>query len=356
MDLDNTVKSMDCGQKISNALKTSSFFTYKPDTPNRFASGGGGYVSTEEIMAHARLGHFRDQDCFMLQTLSEMGYATASDVLARVRWLSAHGTNRRFVPILTDVDMDAYLRMLSKRGVVFYYLYKVSYGATPKRIFFVTKEGFLLFSTELMRGGRYDDRLSYRPIYDIFRYVATIRVMSAFMASPRCDELSYFSPYELKRGTKSFRTILYGKGVLRDDRFEHTYLFEPVHFSVPANKMTTEEITERIRSRLALLKEVVLDHSKNSNANQLTFIVFIVEDTGGMRQLLNLLKEDPDHNFWENTALITSDYAVCESFMGDFYNALFGIRYVGVNIAVEQKRPYVDMQLPSEWRRITTEK
>jgi hypothetical protein len=50
--------NIDCGQKIHNALKKESYYTYKPDTRRRWGGGGAGYVSNEEIRVHARAGFF----------------------------------------------------------------------------------------------------------------------------------------------------------------------------------------------------------------------------------------------------------------------------------------------------------
>jgi hypothetical protein len=347
---------MDCGPKISNALKSESFYTYKTDISRRWGGGGAGFLSNEEIKAHARAGHFKDQDYYMLQTLNEMRFATAADVLARVRFLCRTGTNRRFVPILTVDDMDRYLRLLAKRGVVYYYMYKRVPAAVAERIFFITKEGFLLFSTELMlRGAYYDEKSSYKPPFEVFKYLAANRVMSAFIQSKKCVESDYVVLQEFKEGNHTFKNKFFGTAVLEDERFRHTYVFEPIRFQTPLDKLTFEDNYERVKYRIDMLKKMIHGYTTNFQDNELLFVVFIVEDIKGMRSLLNILKEDYEHNFWENTALITSDYAVCESFQGDFYNALYGIKYVGVNIAVSQKRPYIDMGLPSAWRQLSGE-
>ncbi len=346
--------SFDCGQKISNALKKDSFFMHKDDVSYRFVSGGAGYLSNEEIKAHARAGHFHDQDFYMLQTLNELHFATADDVLARVRFLSRTGTRRRFVTILTVDDMHSYLRMLAKRGVVYYYLYKITPGSRPMPIYFLTKEGFLLYTSELMiRNEHYDEKTSYKPPFDVFQFLAANRVFSAFIKSPACSEALCWPMQSTLQGKHIFRNHFYALASLQDERFKHVYVFEPVHFETPTDKLTFEENYVRVRNRVFLLKDMVNAYSAEFKDNELIFIVFIVENSRGMKNLLNIIKEDDDHLFWENTALITSDYCVCESFQGDFYNALFGIKYVGVNIAVSQSRPYVDMKLPTAWKQLS---
>ncbi len=292
-------------------------------------------------------------------TLNEMRFATAGDVLTRVRFLTRTGSHRRFLPILTDFDMDSYLRFLAKRGVVYFYMYKRFEGAPVERIYFVTQEGFLLFSTQLMLKNsdkHYDKAMSYKPPFDIFKILTVNRVMSAFMKSKKCINAQYYPAITIEMERPGFQNRFFGLVTLEDEKCKHSFIFEPIKFRVPEDKISFQENYERVRQRLYVLKKMVNTFSADFGPSEVAFVVLLVEDLDGLRHLFEILKEDNERSFWEQTAYVTSDYAICDSFLGDAYNAMFGISYVGANIAVEQKRPYIDMELPVTWRQLSDDK
>ncbi len=351
MDQSKETYEYDCGEKISRALTVESPYTVKNDTVSRWFGGKAAFISNEEIKAHARAGHFRDYDYYVLQTIDEMGFATIKDIYDRIRFLARMKVRRRFPGFTSIQDLKVYILSLARRGVVYYYRY-AKHKEAIEEIFYVTKEGFLLYSSQLiLLKTHYEETLTYKTAFDIFKNLSANRALSAFSRSPICTDISFRQQQSYKYGKYTRQDKFYGIATCEDGEKKHHFIIEPVKFSVPS-VITYEENVERVKYRLSILRAMMNEYSSNFGDNELALVIFMVEGTQGMRELIKLIRDDDDRNFWLTYGYITSDVVIWDAFWGDIYNSTLGMVPVGVNIAIEQRRPSIDLKIPIMWQRL----
>ncbi len=351
MEQINETHDFDCGEKISRALSIESPYTVKNDTASRWFGGKAAFISNEEIKAHARAGHFREYDYYVLQTIDEMGFATIKDIYDRIRFLARMKSRRRFPGFTSIQDLKGYVMSLAKRGVLYFYRYARNRNEM-ENIYYVTKEGFLLYSSQLLLlQTHYEETLTYKTPFDIFKYLSTNRALSAISRSPVCTEVEFRKQQFYKYGKWNRQDKFFGVATCDDGTRIHHYIVEPLKFSVPS-VLTPEENIDRVRYRLNILYSMIKEYSAEFKDNEIAFIVFLVEGTLGMRELIKLIREADDKSFWVTYSFITSDIVIWDAFKGDIYNAMLGMVPVGVNLAIEQRRPPIDLRLPISWKRL----
>lgn len=230
----------------------------------------------------------------------------------------------------------------------FFFCYETPDGEVSKtvRIFYCSMEGFRAFTHRLERRMSYNRTLVYRPMHEVFRYLATNVVLYSMRENPYFRRLWSFERFELDRSgeQKPVQEDVYGRILFqKPDSGHKVYLIvEPVFFRIDGSFITKEENDKHIVDRLAKMEQIVESFNKADDSE--AFVLFLVEDGNGLHKLQDIISGQ-DLSFFVERCFYTSENTIFDSARkgGDGTDSLLGIMVGDGKIVFRQRNLPVSM-------------
>lgn len=290
-------------------------------------------------------GAVEPEDFYLMELVYEACFTTPEFLYYRIK----SGVVRR-ERACVEIDKAGLLdgmgalnrRMESLAALGFFFCYESMAAGTSKmhRIYYCTMEGFRAFTHRLEKRMPYNRSLIYRPMHDVFRFLASNVALHAFYKNPNFNKLWHYEMFELHApGEKRFtQEELYGRVLFQKPGSEHKVyvIIEPVFFRCDAKYTTPEENMCRIVERLGKVRSMVESFNKTENTE--AYVLFLVEDAVGMKKLQDFISTQ-DISFYTESCFYTSENAVFESSAkgGDGTDSLLGLAVKDGGILFRQK-------------------
>lgn len=330
-------------KEIADSIRRGSRLVYQKDAEYKQA-GFIAPLNIDKIEYAVSQESVESEDFFLMEMVYDACFVTPEFLYYRIKRGVERGERGCIAVAKAGLvenlaQLNHRLERLANFGFFFCCEMKSSDKAKVLRIYYCTMEGFRAFTHRLEHYRSYNRTLIYRPIHEMFRYLATNVVLYAMRENPNFKELWSFERFEYKTADdKKEHVDIYGRIL-----FQHGEggpkiyaIVEPIFFSCDNTYITAEENGERVRERLGVMKSIV-DSFKEKEGEE-AYVLFILENNEGVGHLKKIIS-DMELDFFKEYCYVTTENAVFESSRagGDGTDSLLGLNIVEGKIKFKQK-------------------
>lgn len=330
-------------KEIAESIRRGSRLVYQKDAEYKQA-GFIAPLNIDKIEYAVSQESVESEDYFLMELIYDACFVTPEFLYFRIKRGAERG--ERGCVEIAEAGLLGNLAQLNHRlerlacfGFFFCCEMKSGDNAKLLRIYYCTMEGFRAFTHRLEHYRSYNRSLIYRPIHEMFRYLATNVVLYAMRENPNFKKLWSFERFEYKASDeKKEHTDVYGRVLFQNgDDVPRTYVFlEPIFFSCDNAYITAEENMERVKERLGIMKDIVESFREKEDEN--AYILIILENNEGVGYLKKIIS-GMELDFFKEFCYFTTENAVFDSSRagGDGTDSLLGIDVVEGKIKFKQK-------------------
>lgn len=330
-------------KEIADSIRRGSRLVYQKDAEYKQA-GFIAPLNIDKIEYAVSQESVESEDYFLMEIIYDACFVTPEFLYYRIK--SGVKRGERGCIEIAKAGLIENLGHLNHRlerlacfGFFFCCEMKTADKAKILRIYYCTMEGFRAFTHRLEHYRSYNRTLIYRPIHEMFRYLATNVVLYAMRENPNFKELWSFERYEYRTAEdRKEHTDIYGRILFQSEEGgPKTYVFvEPVFFSCDDTYVTSEENAERVRERIDVMRGVV--ESFKEKEDEEAYVLFILENNEGVGYLKKIIF-DMELDFFKECCYFTTENAVFESSRagGDGTDSLLGFNVVEGKFKFKQK-------------------
>lgn len=276
-------------------------------------------------------GNIATEDYYLFELVYDACFITPEFLYYRIKTGVEKGERECIMietaGLLNSLSMlNTRLENLAALGFFFCYEEEIRRGSM-RRIFYCSMEGFRAFTHRLEKRASYNRSLVYRPMHDVFRFLATNVALYAFYKNPNFRKKWSYEMYDLKlEGEKKTQEEVYGRVLFqKPGSVKKVYvIIEPVFFRCDPQIITAEENMKHIVERFEKIKQIAksFDHVENTEA----YVLFLLEDDVGVKKLQDYISTQKVA-FFSERCFYTSENALFESSVkgGDGTDSLLGL-------------------------------
>lgn len=331
-------------KEIAESIRRGSRLAFQDDGKYRQA----GFVAplnidrVEYAVSQESVEH---EDYYLMELVYDACFATPEFLYYRIR-TGVEKKERGCIEIAKAGLLES-LGLLNRRlerlaSFGFFFCYEKTDKESSKilRIYYCSMEGFRAFTHRLEKRMSYNRTLVYRPMHEVFRYLATNVALYAMRENPFFKKLWSFERYELRAEgeQKAVSEDIYGRVLFqKPDSDDKVYIIvEPVFFRFDSAYITHDEHYARVMERLKKVEQVAasLNEAEDSEA----FVLFLLEDGVGLRKLQDIISEQ-DLTFFTERCFYTSENTIFDSSRngGDGTDSLLGLAVDAGKIVFRQR-------------------
>lgn len=290
-------------------------------------------------------GDVEPEDFYLMALVYEACYATPEFLYFRIK--TGLGRNERACVEIDKAGLLDGMGALNRRmerlaSLGFFFCHEaLAAGATKKdRIYYCTMEGFRAFTHRLEKRMSYNRTLIYRPMHDVFRFLATNVALYALYKNPNFRKLWHYEMFDLKKPgeKKTVQEEVYGRILFQKPDSNHKVyvIVEPVYFRCDTTYVTDEDNRAYIAERLGKVRQIV--ETFNETEDTEAYALILVEDAVGMKKLQDFIATQ-DLSFYVKSCVYTSENTVFDASMkgGDGTDSMLGLAVKDGEIKFKQR-------------------
>ncbi len=331
-------------KEIVESIRRGTRFTYREDRKYKKASFIAP-LNIDRVEYAVFQGEVEPEDYYLMELVYDACFITPEFLYYRIKIGADHG--EKGCKMIEAAGLLSGLSPLFKRleklavlGFFFCYEPEDIHSAKRTRIYYCSMEGFRAFTHRLERRLSYNRSLVYRPMHDIFRFLATNVAIYAMCKNPNFKKKWSYDMFELRQegGRKVSQEEVYGRVLFQDPASGRKVyvVIEPVFFRCDTNYITTEDNMKHIVERIEKVKQIVMSFDGNDNTE--AYALFLMEDDVGVKKLQDYIATQ-EIAFFSERCFYTSENALFESSVkgGDGTDSLLGLAVKNGGIAFKQK-------------------
>lgn len=326
--------------QIMNGLRRGTEFMMYPGV-DFIADKSVQHINRPTLEYNVVMGNVTMGDYYILRAVYELGYATTSALLAKLLVEQRRNPDIAF-PFKDYASLRSRLEFLTGLGLMFCYTYVDRTGA-HQYIYFCSNEGWRAYKNQLQALTKYDNNRVYESPFEIFRKVCANAVLCAFGESVKCISVIGACEAMYREDNRDKKAYLYGRATVEDGDKKARYIIEPVHFVTNEKILSTEENRRRISERLTQLEAVVNYYNTREKDAIDTYLILVVENEPGLRELVNIVKEK-NISFYTERCLYTNEYVVTRSAAGKVEKAMLGMSVKDRQISFSHRELVIDLE------------
>lgn len=329
-------------KEIVESMRRGTRFTCREDLEYKKADFIGPF-NIDRVEYAVFLGEVEPEDFFLLEMVYDCCFTTPEFLYFRIKngvqkgdWAS--------VQIASSINtlgvLNEKLEKLANLGLLFCYEPVQENATKMVRIFYCSMEGFRAFTHRLEKKMIYNRSLVYRPMHDVFRFLATNVAMQAFYKSPYFKKMWNFSSYGFtKKGAKkpSYEDV-YGRVLFqKSDSSRSVIVFiEPIFFRCDERFVSPADNERSIAEGIDKMRSIIESFERLDDTD--AYVLFLLEDAVGMKKFENIIRQQ-ELGFFAEYCFFTSENALFESSLagGDGLDSLLGISVKENDFAFRQR-------------------
>lgn len=331
-------------KEIVESIRRGTKFTYREDRKYTKAS----FITSlniDRVEYAVYCGDVAPEDYYLMELVYDACFVTPEFLYFRIKLGAQKG--EKGCLILAEAGLLRSLSVLGERleklaTIGFFFCYEPVERISEKmvRIYYCSMEGFRAFTHRLEKRMYYNRSLVYRPIHDVFRFLATNVAIYAFYKNKNYQKKWSFEMFDIKLEgeKKSTQEEVYGRVLFQDPITQRKVyvVIEPIFFRCDKSIITDEENMDRVIERIEKVKQIVksFDNTDNTEA----YALFLLEDDVGVKKLQDYIATQ-EIAFFSERCFYTSENALFESSVkgGDGTDSLLGLAVKNGGIAFKQK-------------------
>ncbi len=319
-------------KEIVESIRRGTRFTYREDkkfTKASFISA----LNIDRVEYAVYRGDVAPEDYYLMELVYDASFVTPEFLFFRIKLGVEKG--ERGCMMIAEAGLTDSLSALGKRleklaSIGFFFCYESVERISEKmvRIYYCSMEGFRAFTHRLEKRMGYNRTLVYRPMHDVFRFLATNVAIYAFYKNKNFQKKWSYEMFDLKLEgeKKSVQEEVYGRVLFQEPGSEKKVyvIIEPIFFRCDKSVITAEDNVRRIEERIEKVKQIVKSFDGMENTE--SYALFLLEDDVGVKKLQDYISTQKVA-FFSERCFYTSENALFESSVngGDGTDSLLGL-------------------------------